>query len=118
MTHSGKSSADLLSDACHELVTGIGNGVDELRAAVSDFLKHPVVPPMSVKFDEKITAGIKSVEDKLAQLGVERPNTYITKRKIGKPNQRFKTTRSILSLSSALVASAAAWICPLDSSSS
>lgn len=58
------------------LVAARGTGVDELRAAVSDFLKHPVVPPMSVKFDEKITAGIKSVEDKLAQLGVERPNWF------------------------------------------
>ena len=58
------------------LVAARGTGVDELRAAVSDFLKHPVVPPMSVKFDEKISAGIKSVEDKLAQLGVERPNWF------------------------------------------
>ena len=58
------------------LVAARGTGVDELRAAISDFLKKPVVPPMSVKFDEKISEGIRRVEDKLGKLGVERPNWF------------------------------------------
>ena len=58
------------------IVAARGTGVDDLKAAVSDFLKNPVVPPMSVKFDEKIQKGIESVEAKLAGLGVERPNWF------------------------------------------
>ena len=58
------------------IVAARGTGVDDLKAAVSDFLKNPVVPPMSVKFDEKIQKGIESVEAKLAGLGVDRPNWF------------------------------------------
>lgn len=58
------------------MVAARNKGVEELKGAISDFLKKPFVPPMTVKFDEKITHCAHAVEDQLAKLGVERPNWF------------------------------------------
>ena len=40
------------------MVAARNKGVEELKGAISDFLKKPFVPPMTVKFDEKITTAL------------------------------------------------------------
>ena len=51
-------------------------GLGELKEKLSAFLKKPVVPPMSIQFDEAVEEALVKIEDSLEKMGVKRPKWF------------------------------------------
>ena len=58
------------------LVASKSTGVDALKDAILDFLAHPTIPPMQVKFDERIEAKLETISAELARQGLPRPRWF------------------------------------------
>ena len=71
---------DRLSEALGCPVVGLvaskSTGVSELKDAILDFLAHPVVPPMQVKFDARIEEKLDELETTLKAAGLSRPRWF------------------------------------------
>lgn len=58
------------------LVAQREQGVRELRKTISEFLKNPQVPPMSVSFDERIEKAREAITEGLKEEGIKRPEWF------------------------------------------
>ncbi|MDY4163245.1 MAG: Fe(2+) transporter permease subunit FeoB [Sutterella sp.] len=58
------------------IVASRESGVKELRDRISDFIANPTVPPMQVKFDERIAECARAIEPELGALGSERARWF------------------------------------------
>lgn len=69
-----------LQDALGCPVVGIvasrEDGLEDMKDALLNFIEHPTVPPMTVEFDERITAAIAEISADLRRQGVERPEWF------------------------------------------
>ena len=76
--HKIEVNLDVLSKELGCPVVGIiaskEQGIEELRRAISNFLKSPTVPPLAVEFDPLITDAAKQVEAILKDAGVDHAN--------------------------------------------
>ena len=58
------------------IVASRSSGISELKDRISEFLANPVVPPMKIRFDERITTCIDKLEAELKAGGVARPRWF------------------------------------------
>lgn len=75
--HKMEIKLDELSKALHVPVVGIcanvGEGVEQLKDRINEFVAHAEVPPMSVTFDPRITKAGEQIADLLKTKGMSRP---------------------------------------------
>ena len=58
------------------LVASKSAGISALKDAILEFIDHPTVPPMQVKFDGKIEAEMTRIAEELAEAGVDRQQWF------------------------------------------
>ena len=58
------------------IVASRSSGISELKDRISEFLANPVVPPMKIRFDERLTTCIDKLEAELKAGGVARPRWF------------------------------------------
>ena len=84
------------------IVAAREHGVEQLKEAISEFLAKPVVPPMGVRFDERIEKAARDMQRELASAGVARPNWYAIQLIESSPDIRSKLPQEVLSRTDAI----------------
>lgn len=58
------------------IVASRDSGIDELKNRIHSFLENPVVPPVQVRFDQRIRETLDKIEAELAVANVARPRWF------------------------------------------